>query len=225
MTRVLVFDIDGVLLDVTESYREAIQQTVESFTGVRPARALIQDFKNQGGWNDDWLLSHRLVHELGGSARLEEVIARFDRLLMGENGDGLIAGERWLAAPGLLERLATRFRLAIFTGRHRHEIAPSLARYSGGISFDPIVSNEMVANPKPAPDGLLLIAGMLPEARLWYIGDTVDDARSALAAGVPFIGIAAPANPRHDELAAALRREGAIAVLDDINQLEGALPA
>ena len=32
---VLVFDMDGVLVDVTESYREAIAQTVEHFTGAR----------------------------------------------------------------------------------------------------------------------------------------------------------------------------------------------
>ena len=32
-SEVLVFDMDGVLVDVTESYREAIRQTVSYFTG------------------------------------------------------------------------------------------------------------------------------------------------------------------------------------------------
>ena len=32
---------------------------------------------------------------------------------------------------------------------------------------------------------------MKPGRKLWYVGDTVDDARSASAAGVPFIGIVA----------------------------------
>jgi hypothetical protein len=40
---------------------------------------------------------------------------------------------------------------------------------------------------------------------------------------VPFIGIAAPSNPLHAELAALLGAEGAVAVLDDVNQIEGAL--
>ena len=31
--QVLVFDMDGVLVEVTESYRETIVQTVENFTG------------------------------------------------------------------------------------------------------------------------------------------------------------------------------------------------
>ena len=30
----IVFDMDGVLVDVTESYRETIAHTVEHFTGV-----------------------------------------------------------------------------------------------------------------------------------------------------------------------------------------------
>jgi hypothetical protein len=42
---------------------------------------------------------------------------------------------------------------------------------------------------------------------------------------VPFIGIATPASTRHDELVSLLKSEGAKAVLDDINQLEGALTA
>ncbi len=36
---VLVFDMDGVLVDVAESYREAIRQTVFNFTGQPLSRA------------------------------------------------------------------------------------------------------------------------------------------------------------------------------------------
>ena len=32
---ILIFDMDGVLVDVTESYRETIARTVEHFTGRR----------------------------------------------------------------------------------------------------------------------------------------------------------------------------------------------
>ena len=53
-----------------------------------------------------------------------------------------------------------------------------------------------------------------------YIGDTVDDARAAAAAAVPFIGIASVTATRHQELLDALTEEGAIAILGDINQLD-----
>jgi imidazoleglycerol phosphate synthase glutamine amidotransferase subunit HisH len=44
-----------------------------------------------------------------------------------------------------------------------------------------------------------------------------------IRAGVPFVGIASPANPRREELVTVLRDTGAVAVLDDINGLEGVL--
>ena len=62
--------MDGVLAEVTESYREAIVQTVEHFTGRRIARDLIQDYKNQGGWNNDWALSQKIAADLGVEVRL-----------------------------------------------------------------------------------------------------------------------------------------------------------
>ena len=62
---VLVFDMDGVLVDVTESYRETIACTVEHFTGVKPTNEQIQEFKNQGGFNDDWRLTHHAVTSAG----------------------------------------------------------------------------------------------------------------------------------------------------------------
>ena len=81
------------------------------------------------------------------------------------------------------------------------------------------MSADDVEREKPAPDGLLKIAAMQPEKKLLYVGDTVDDARCARAANVPFIGIAAPSSPRRDELLQLLRLEGAIQVLGDINEI------
>ena len=62
---VLVFDMDGVLVDVAESYRETIVQTVKHFSGQMISRELIQDYKSQGGWNNDWALSRRILLDLG----------------------------------------------------------------------------------------------------------------------------------------------------------------
>ena len=47
---ILVFDMDGVLVDVTESYRETIvAEPCEHFTGRRISHAEIQDYKIRGG--------------------------------------------------------------------------------------------------------------------------------------------------------------------------------
>jgi HAD superfamily phosphatase len=223
--RVLVFDVDGVLVDVTDSYREAICQTVALFTGERPSRELIQDLKNRGGFNNDWRLTHRLIADAGVNADYEDVVARFNELFMGRDGDGLITRERWIACDGLLERLAANWRLAIFTSRMRYELDATLTRIGCGHLFHPTVTHDDVERQKPAPDGLLAIAAAHPGAEMWYAGDTVDDANAARAAGIPFIGIAAVTNPRRAELIDRLREAGARAVIDDINQLESVLPA
>lgn len=219
----IVFDMDGVLVDVTESYRETIQQTVERFTGKRPSRELIQEWKNRGGWNDDWKLSTAMIQAEGGSTSYEEVVEYFQKLFHGNGGDGLILRERWIAQNGALHRLNRKYAFAVFTGRLCWEAEVTLKRFAGGLCFAPIVGADTVPVHKPAPDGLLHIHKLHPGSELFYVGDTVDDARSARAAGVPFIGIAAPGKPHHAELIALFQSEGALAVIDDINQLESVL--
>jgi HAD superfamily phosphatase len=220
---VLVFDMDGVLVDVSESYRETIQQTVAHFTGQRVTREAIQDWKNRGGWNDDWALSTAMIRAAGVEADYDAVVQHFQTIFHGNGSDGLIMRERWIAHAGLLERLSERFQLALFTGRLRWEAELTLRRFAPDLRFEPIVGAGDVPNHKPAPDGLLHICKLKPDCKLWYVGDTVDDARSAKAAGVPFIGMASPSSERRDELVSLLHAEGAKAVLNDINQLESVL--
>lgn len=222
---IIVFDMDGVLVEVTESYRAAIVETVRFFTGQTIDNDTIQDWKNRGGYNNDWVLCHHFCREAGHDVPYKTVVERFNLFFFGENNDGLILREKWIPRDGLLERLASRSRLAIFTGRDRRELAFTVNRFVGDNTFAPIVTADDVQNGKPAPDGLLLIQRQFPGAKMTFVGDTVDDARSSRAAGVPFIGIASPSSPRRDELVSVLQSEGAIAVLSDINQIEGVLPA
>ncbi len=86
----LIFDMDGVLADVTESYRETIAQTVEHFTGAPVTPESIQDVKNQGGFNDDWELSHYMIAARGVEAAFDDVVAHFQKLL---------PRRRWNARP------------------------------------------------------------------------------------------------------------------------------
>jgi len=214
-SQMLVFDMDGVLVDVTDSYRETVVLTVAHFTGKTISRDLIQDYKNQGGWNNDWALSQKICADLGVQVEYSDVVKYFNGLFLGE---GLIHRERWLPRDGLLDRLGKKFELAIFTGRTRQEVEITLNR-EGLLGKFLTVTADDVEHEKPAPDGLLKIAALRPERKLLYVGDTVDDARCARAANVPFIGIAAPASPRREELLDLLNREGAIQVLGDINEI------
>ena len=215
--------MDGVLVEVSESYRETICRTVEHFTGKKITRELIQEYKNQGGWNNDFAISQKIASDLGVEVTYDKVVEYFNGIFFGENNDGLIMREQWFAMPGVLERIGEKYDFAIFTGRMRDEAGITLRRFANGLRFDPVIGDEDVANAKPAPDGLLKIRAMFPGRKLWYIGDTVDDARSAKAAGVPFVGIAARNHSRYDELVSLFKQQDAIAILDDINQLETVL--
>ena len=193
------------------------------FAGQEISNERIQDLKNAGGWTNDWAVSHRLIGDLGFDIDYGAVVAQFQTVFLGQDDDGLMRREKWVARPGLLERLSQRYDLAVFTGRTRQEARITLDRSARGLTFHPVISADDVAHGKPAPDGLLDIAAITGATRMWYVGDTVDDARSAKAAHVPFIGIAAANTPRRAELQALFAAEGAVHVLEDINQLEGVI--
>jgi HAD superfamily phosphatase len=214
--QVIVFDMDGVLVDVSESYRETIVRTVEHFTGQRITRDRIQEYKNAGGWNNDWALSQRVCGDLGTEVAYQAIVDHFNDLFLNQ---GLIHRERWLPKNGFFEALAGRFDLAIFTGRNQLEAGITLDRERCRDKFSTIIGSDDVEHGKPHPEGLLKVAALYPGARLLYVGDTIDDARSASGANVPFIGVAGPETPRRDEVITLLQSEGAIRVLCDINEL------
>src|SRR5712671_1907105 len=81
--RMIVFDMDGVLVDVAESYRETIQRTVEHFTGKRISRESIQEWKNRGGWNDDWALSTAIIQSEGHDTPYNTVVDYFQAIFHG----------------------------------------------------------------------------------------------------------------------------------------------
>lgn len=223
MRELIVFDMDGVLVEVTESYRESIRQTVEHFTGKPVTFDMIQVYKNAGGWNNDWKLSQRMAADLGVHLEYQTVIDYFQSIFLGNEGNGLILREKWIARNGSLESLAARCGLGVYTGRPRYEALLTLNRFSSGLRFDPILTADDVERGKPDPEGLHRIQAMHPGRPLWYIGDTVDDARCARLAAVPFIGVASQSHGRRAELLELFAAENAVTVLEDINQLESFL--
>lgn len=221
--QVIVFDMDGVLVDVTESYRETIVQTVRHFSGRTIERALIQTYKNQGGWNNDWALSQKILADMGHTVPYAKVVEEFQKLFLPP--DGLISREVWIDTTGTLARLNARYAFTVFTGRLRAEAQITLDRFAGHLRFAAVIGEDDVTHPKPHPEGLHKVAGLYPGARRIYIGDTLDDARAAQGAGVPFIGVGHARDAGHAATVELMKAHGAIAVIESINQLENALPA
>ncbi len=213
----LVFDLDGVLVDVTASFRVAIVRTVAALGGGGVEAAEVQALKNAGGFNNDWDLSRELLRRRGREVAREEVMAVFNRIYLGAAGanDGLILQEKWLLPMPLLRALRRRHRLAIFTGRPRADAAFTLRHFGVESAFEALLGLEDVAAQKPDPEGLLRLQrehGPLAA----YLGDTVDDARCAAAVPLPFIGIVAPGLEQGAELEARLGAIGCQWLAPDI---------
>jgi HAD superfamily phosphatase len=214
MKPLLVFDMDGVLVEVKESYRETIRVTVQHFTGDLPTHEEIQRYKNLGGYNNDWLLSQRLLADRNYDVAYDKVVEVFNEYFFGTDGQpGLIERERWIDTTGVLARLNSKYDFAIFTGRLHEEAQITLRRFARHLRFASVLGDDDVAHPKPHPDGLLQL-----KARhnvLYYLGDSVDDAKASRDAEVPFIAITAPGgNFTGLPIAHAV---------ESINQLEGIL--
>ncbi len=217
---VIVFDVDGVLVDVRGSFQKTTLETVEFFTGKRVTRRELHNWKNKSGYNDDWKLSTAWIQSLGGDARYEEVKAKFVELYWGKNGDGNVNNEKWLLSGESMRRLAERSELAVFTGRTRWELEYTLARCDCRALLSQIVTVEDVKLPKPNAEGLIKIANGRDPRDVLYVGDNVDDALAAQSARMPFAGVLPSDGEERQERAERLEKLGALTIFSDINELE-----
>jgi HAD superfamily phosphatase len=219
--KLVIFDVDGVLVDVHGSYHRSILDTVKHFTGRRFTYADIQQWKSRSGYNDDWRLSTDWINSLGKSVEYAQVKRAFQKIYWGTNGTrGNVWRERWLVPPRLLVRWSGRAELALFTGRTRRELRHTLEQFGVKKLFPRVVTMDDVEHLKPNPEGLLrLLNGTDPREAL-YLGDNLDDALAAKRARVPFLGVLRHGSEAYRVRAAQLRSQGARIILHSTNELE-----
>jgi len=222
--QIIIFDVDGVLVDVQGSYLGTVLETVKHFTGKRVTMGELHRWKNQSGYNDDWKLSTAWVQSLGGKAEYDEIKAQFVKFYWGANGKpGNVAREKWLVPRTVLRRLARAAELGIFTGRVRQELDYTFDRNKTHEYFRTVVTADDVAKHKPDPEGLFaILKGRDPQTAL-YVGDNVDDAKAARAAGIPFAGLLPRGTQEWRERAPILRELGATRIFGSVSELEAFL--
>ncbi|MEM1348947.1 MAG: TIGR01548 family HAD-type hydrolase [Myxococcota bacterium] len=225
----LLFDMDGVLVDVSKSYRGAILATARELGAPGASADDIRALKDAGDANNDWVVTQRLLAMHGVDVPLDEVTAAFERFYQGTpHTPGLWELEEQLVTAEQLLRLANRgARLGIVTGRPRADAHRFLEHAQMTNLFEVVVCMED-ASAKPAPDPVLLAMERLGAQSAWMFGDTVDDVRAARAASArgscvaPF-GVVAPG----DDVGHAtevLERAGAGRVLESITEVLEMLP-
>ncbi|MCU0570319.1 MAG: TIGR01548 family HAD-type hydrolase [Oculatellaceae cyanobacterium Prado106] len=196
---IVVFDIDGVIRDVGNSYRRALADTVEEFTqgAFRPSQEDIDRLKGEGTWNNDWEASQEFIYryfEGMGQGRSQlsldygEIVAFFQSRYRGrdldnpDRWDGYISQEPLLLQATYLEQLtAAGILWGFFSGATRGSASYILERRLGLKS--PLLVAMEDAPGKPNPTGLFQVLEKLAamgdrsisQLPVIYVGDTVAD--------------------------------------------------
>jgi phosphoglycolate phosphatase-like HAD superfamily hydrolase len=182
--------------------------------------AELHRWKSKPGYNDDWRMTADWVTSLGRPTTYAEARAAFEKFYWGtEDKLGNVRKEKFLVTAAQIARWARGFELNVFTGRNRREYSFSFDRWPCVSHFRTVVTMDDVKNVKPHPEGLLKILAERNPASALYIGDNVDDALAARAAGVPFVAIVRPAEHGARQRAARFRKLGALAVLPRVTAL------
>lgn len=218
----VVFDMDGVLVDASKSYRVAVQKTFKYFTkGKEVTPEEITQTKKLGGLNNDWDLTNYLLKKYGFEVNYDEIIDVFQAYY-----EELADVETMLINEDFLKQLSKNFNLAIFTGRLTSEADFTLNKHKLKKYFYPIITMEDVTIDHQKPDcrGLEIIKGRIITDKIYYLGDTVDDMICATVAKVNGIGVLPPQD-KSDDLNGLLKSKNAMVVLnqttDLVNFLEG----
>ncbi len=217
LSPLIVFDIDGVLADVSGSYIIAIKKTVEYFTARKISFDKIREYRNRGNLNNDWELTAAVIKDMGIAAGRKSIIKKF-QYFYGQ----LKNNEKWILSKKALVMLSKNYNLAIFTGRPRKE-AEYVLRENGAIDyFRIIIAMEDSSKQKPNPEGLLKIMEGYGNRKAYYFGDTVDDMKAAASAGITPIGVLPPQD-KSLQLKNLLIKNGAKCVINDINKIMEAM--
>jgi len=222
--KILIFDIDGVLVDVSNSYREAIKQTAEFYTNTKVTPKEIQSYKEKTGFNNDWDLTYAIIQSRGRGVLKEKVIEKFQELYLGvDKKKGFIENEKWLLNKKVLDYLSKKYLIGILTGRPKEEAFIALDKEGFRRYFGVIIAMEdCEGKGKPNPFGLFLALEKLgyPNSKnAIYVGDSLDDIRAAKNAGIRSIGCLPPKN-KSNKLKQLMFSFGAFRVIKEVNEIE-----
>jgi HAD superfamily phosphatase len=245
---IAVFDIDGVIRDVSNSYRRALADTVEHFTSgaYRPTSIDIDNLKSEGIWNNDWEASQELIYRhlaTQGTSREQAqlnynaIVDFFQGRYRGTNPNnwtGYICHEPLLLQPVYLEQLTLAgIAWGFFSGATRASATYVLEGRLGLQS--PVLIAMEDAPGKPDPTGLfatvrLLNTGIENKPLVVYVGDTVADMHTVAKArnlepNMNWVGVGVlpphvqETATRRDAYAEKLRQAGARLVFNNVQEL------
>ena len=211
----ILFDIDGVIRDVSSSYRMVIRKAVKHFCFWEPSIFDIDEIKNEGIWNNDWDLSLELIKRCIKRNKLtikpptrQELVEHCENLYFGpklnrdfENWSGFIKNEKVLIEKNLFSALTKNKILWGFVSGAERPSAKYILEKKLKLVNPPLVAMGDAPS-KPNPNGLISLSKQLLNQELGpstpsiaYIGDTIADVMTIVNSrkkipGQKFISIA-----------------------------------
>ncbi|HEY9702204.1 MAG TPA: TIGR01548 family HAD-type hydrolase [Allocoleopsis sp.] len=192
---IVVFDIDGVIRDVTGSHFRAVSDTVKYFTegSFYPNQEEIDHLLSEGIWNNDYQLSQELVYryyESQGKPRdkvvldFQLLVNVFEHIYWGDessNTPGYIHEEKLLVTPSYFDHITQAGILwGFFTGATRLSAEYVLENCLGLKS--PFLFTIEDGPGKPEPIGLFTVVKQLEISHqmerslpVIFAGDTVTE--------------------------------------------------
>ena len=198
----ILFDIDGVIRDVTNSYRLSVQKTVLKFCNLEPSTYDIDELKNEGIWNNDWDLTLELIKRFINKKKLplnppsrEAVINNFEKLYFGCNPNenykkwsGFINNEQLLVDKNFFDFLTLNKIKWGFVSGAELPSAKFILENRLGLNNPPLIAMNDAPD-KPNPEGFLKLAHKLLEEDFGrncppvaYVGDTIADIQTIINA-------------------------------------------
>ena len=177
----VVFDLDGTLVDSASDISEAVNRTLVDWSLPRVDEAVIR------GWIGDGaraLVASAFEHA-GKAIDLDAVMPGF----MVHYADCLLLDP--IVYPGVIDTLemlcAANIAVAICTNKPERFVRPLLEALDLGSYFDCIVGGDTLAERKPSALPLLHVVEQfgLQVSQCLMVGDSATDVQTALAADMP----------------------------------------
>lgn len=173
--KAVIFDVDGVIVDVRNSYHHAIKETVKHFTGKNISLEFIREFKFSRGINNDWDVSVELIKYLNFEPPpYDELVEVFENYY-----DQLKDKEELILDKNFFKDLKeSGLTLGIVTGRPKRDLEYIFDRFQLWEFFDAIIDDDDVGDinlRKPHPFPLHLCMESLGAQKGVYIGDNNAD--------------------------------------------------
>lgn len=208
--KAIVFDWDGTLFNNVPAIKAATRSVLEQFNIVYPEEESINEFMAlmeniQDNNLPAILLKHYkllnnipYIRDLSYLQKLQILFMIYSKYKQYSAVSQLYTGTK-----ELLEYLAQKFDLVIFSSSKREEVIQALEKFGILSYFKSIFTLEDVKYPKPHPEGIQKLIQKLNyhPRNVLYVGDSALDILTARAANIPSVAISTGLIPKQDLMA------------------------